>query len=608
MKSKVTAPFRSLGTFGVWFPRGLMLRLAARDACLRLLEDWQESGAELTGPEKSVLDAALARVFADPELRPDALANRIDALAAEHIDAPPKEALTRLLVSLEEQSMQQMAQDDPGAWSRQTLTRVRDWLGSGVSVPGVNAVQQRRSPLTRALETAAANLAQEWAGTLGEVIDGLMEYSGRRLAVAEAAIARLTNFCEEALRKHQARLSKESQAHHHQEKLDEAVQSCMSGSSGWSLFGGRSRRLLRVYVDHLAAYARQCLADDTATAVLQFYALLCGKLSDRMRDIGFCRQRLRGLQDVLRIQIEDSLDGENVTDTATFAHTPGPTAYATNSSWGSAATPGAGQTPLLSTEAYWHSIRESLTNRVVLPDGETDLETAARRFLATLTPEHWTALDHAIGEQVLVSRGGLLKLALDAGDLIRYFATPLLNQAIQVLSNHLPITDVAQVEFSTEAGLTDRILGYHACASPVLAHREPPTALSAPHTRAKVGSGVRQAVFAGGGAESERPSIRPAGKKADSKTDDQLAFLLIPASDAGRAFADEAKDLLPDLHLVNVSGQADLMFCREQGTIKIDDLEGLLRSSRNAYHEANLLPQTSPHARFDIVDWTPLDP
>lgn len=593
--------FRSLGTFGVWFPRGLMLRLAAREACLQLLEEWQSGGNGLTSPEQSILDAAVARVTADPELRPDTLANRIDVLAAEHMDFPPREGLTRLLVTVEEQSLQQLALDDPGVWARQTLSRMRDWLGSGVALPGINAMQQRRSALTRALEAAASTLAQEWAGKLGEVIDGLMEYSGRRLAVAEAAVARLMNFCDEALVSYQTRLNKDSRSQANQEQLDSAVQNCITGSGGWSLFGGKSRRLLRVFVDHLAAFSRQCLADDTSAAVLQFFALLRGKLGDRMRDLGFCRQRLRGLQDLLRMQdCENEDEGESVGDTVTFARTPQAQGYG-GATWGGQSA-GLGQTPLLSTEAYWQSIRESATNRVVLPDGESDLETAGRRFLATLSPEHWTQLDHAMGDAVLAPRGGLLKLCLEGGDVVRHFAAPLLNQAIGCLSDHLPITDVAQVEFSAEDGLLERILGYHACAIPAVSPREVPT--SAP---ARAGSGVRRAVLVGAGSD-HGPEGRNNGRRPPSGTGDHQAFLLVPVSEAGQEFGEEAKRLLPDLQLVNVPGQADLMFCREQAALKVDDLEAMLRPCRNAYYEACLVPQSSPHARFDISDWTPLDP
>ena len=78
--------------------------------------------------------------------------------------------------------------------------------------------------------------------------------------------------------------------------------------------------------------------------------------------------------------------------------------------------------------------------------------------------------------------------------------------------------------------------------------------------------------------------------------------------DSGRRLILVTGRELPDLHLVNVPGQADLMFCREQTALSIDDLERILHPCRGAYYEQSMTPQSSPHARFDIQDWTPLDP
>jgi hypothetical protein len=88
----------------------------------------------------------------------------------------------------------------------------------------------------------------------------------------------------------------------------------------------------------------------------------------------------------------------------------------------------------------------------------------------------------------------------------------------------------------------------------------------------------------------------------------QHSFLLIPASEAGKAFGEQARLVRPDLLLVNVPGQADLMFCREQLTISAEEMDRLLHECRAAYLDLASVPLTSPHARFDIQDWTPLDP
>ena len=88
----------------------------------------------------------------------------------------------------------------------------------------------------------------------------------------------------------------------------------------------------------------------------------------------------------------------------------------------------------------------------------------------------------------------------------------------------------------------------------------------------------------------------------------QHAFLLVPASNAGRAVAAAVGEAFPEITHVRVPGQADLMFLREQGCLTATDLQTLLKPCRAAYEALAVTPNLSPHARFDILDWLPLDP
>jgi hypothetical protein len=565
--------FRSLGTYGIWFPRGLLLRLAAQRACKTILEEWQAVGEPTAQAE---LEAAQARIFADPELTPEALTTRIISLAGDHLEESPSDLLTRLLSSLEEQSQQMVALDDPGAWARQAVTRVKDWLGSGLAIPGAAqgsengsgfAIGQRKSKLTKSLEAAATKLATEWDERLTDAATALMEHPGRRVAVAEAAMARFSKFCDEAAAALAARVQlKASRTNNSELQLQDALENCIRGAGGFSWFGGKARRLLRVFMDHLAAFARQCLADDTTVAVLHFFAGLRGRLADRLRDLTFCRQRLRHVQENLEIP-GDSLDD----------HLDSPPGSDLSNS----------MTPMLSTESFWDNIRESTTARVVLPEGQEDLDRAAATFLKTLQPDQWVQLDQAINDHVLVERGGLFRACLATNDLQRYLVPALLSQVVTALGNHLPVTDVAQLEMAPRASqssdIAARIQSYHDQAAPLLA------------------STAKLAV-----AEAGRSSI---GQLGDGPApSEEHSFLLIPASEAGKAYGDEAAKTLTSLHLVNVPGQADLMFCREQDSLRVEDLERILRTCRRHYEERATLPNTSPHSRFDIQDWTPLDP
>ncbi len=541
-------PFRSLGTYGVWFPRGLLLRLAAQKACRQIVELWHEEGEPTAQAE---LEAAQARVLADPELLPETLMARISQAATPHLEAAPADVLLKMLAALEEQSTQVVAQADPATWAHQAVGRVQEWLGNGLTPAGGTsaaesasgsaagaewhrtslAAAQRKSKLTRALEMAATTLAEEWEQHFLDTTAGLMEHPGRRVAVAEAVLARFSQYCNEAAASLTARLQqKQAQTRTAQANLQSALESCVSGVSGFSWFGGRTRRLLRVFMDHLAAFGRQCLADDVAAAVLHFHGLLRARLNDRLRDLTFCRQRLRHLQEALA-ETDPLASPATEADPATSVNLA-PT-----------------QAQMPSTETFWESIRESATARVVLPDGLDDLEQAAAEFLSMLSPDQWLQLDQALQDQVLAQWGGLLKACMGSNDLVRYLMPALLNQAVVLLGSVLPITDVAEVEVAmsadVEGEMASRIEAYHAQAAPLVGV---PVAAACPSKQ-------------GGGLEIARAP------------DNQHSFLLVPGSDAGKAYALEAQKTLEDIHIVNVPGQADLMFCRELDFLRVEDVE-----------------------------------
>jgi hypothetical protein len=559
--------FRSFGTYAVWFPRGLLMRWAARLACRRIVEDWQVEGEPTARAE---VEAACARLLADPGLGPEALQARIEDGAKRFLDGlAPGEALTALLGSIEEHSLQYIAQDDPGSWARQTLTRVQEWLGSGwlahVNSGAMTTARStgdwRKSKLSRSLDAAAQQLAEEWDQALSQAGFALMEHPGRRIAAAECAITRLLQFCEETATAIGNRMQQQTaRADQAQEQLQNALAACINGTGGFSLFGGRSRRVLRVFVDHLAAFARQCLSEDLTGAVRHFFQLLHGKLTERLRELTFCRHRLRHLQEALEVAVpqdEAAADATGHGDDSTLSSSPVP-----------------------SPEAYWEAIQQSTITRVVLPNNDTDLEIAGQRFLSTLGQEHWSNLDQVLQDQVLAPFGGLQKALVSGSDLMHGLGEPLVTQTAAVLGELLPITDVAQViQQSAEATAA------HGGALPASFCLD----AAAPLVRTD-------------------PQIPAPPKRAERSPSPTLDFLLVPASEAGKRYGEEAKKAAQQLHLVTVPGQADLMFCREQTYLSVEDVQRVLQPCRPAYEEAAVTPPSSPHARADISDWLPLNP
>jgi serine/threonine protein kinase len=552
-----TTGFRSFGTYAVWFPRGLLLRMAGRQACVRLLNDWQVIGEPTAQVE---VEAGCARALADPELRFEAVCGRLEKDASVQFDNNLVGALTGLLATLETQSQQTVALDDPAGWSQHSLDLIQEFVG--VSFGEEHGSGWRRSRLGRALSQAINKLAGEWDEKLSQAAFGLMEHPGRRVAAAEAALKRFAQFCQDASASHAKSLEQQVlRSRQAREHLDAALQNCKLNVGGFVLFGNRVRRFLKVFMDYLAAFGRQRLAEEIITAGVQFFGILHGKIDERIRDLAFCRQRLRSLQDYLAFP----------PDVIAEATTPiGVEVTPVNS-------------PFYSAEAYWEAIRQSATARLVLPEGQTELEQAAERFLASLKPEQWVQVDQALQDGVLASLGGLHKVCVTGSDLSRLVSRPMIGAAAGCLGDFLPITDVAEAEFT--------------------APLPPPGA-----EQQVTGTGVRGhgSAHIAGKAEGYFASAAPLVAAAGDKY--QQAFLLVPASDAGKCFGDEAAGAVPSLELIRAPGQADLMFCREQGSLTIDDLRPLLRACRQAYDQSVPVPVSSPHARFDIVDWVPIDP
>jgi eukaryotic-like serine/threonine-protein kinase len=527
--------FRSFGTCGVWFPRGLLLRQAAEQAFIGLLREWQGTGDPTALVE---VEAACARALADPDLRFEALCNRIQTGASSVSGNQLEGGLTALLAHLEEQSQLSVAQDDPGNWARQALAQVQQTIGT--ATPQAQDSDWRRSKLSRALSVSTHKLAEEWDDRLAAVAYGLMEHPGRRIAAAEAGMARFLQCCDDALATNQVHLTQQAaRTGQAGQQLQTAMAACAGFSGGFSLFGGRSRRLLRVFMDHLAAFCRQRLAEELVAAGLMFFGALRSRLNDRMQELSFCRQRMRHLQETLEAGPE--ANEERLSDT--------PPSY------------------IPAAAEDWMTVRESPTIRLVLPEGEKDLRVAAAQFIERLVPDQWLQLDQALQDRVLTTAGGLHKVCLTNGDLTHGLAAHLVPQIAICLGELLPVTDVAEVEYS---------------------------AVAAQHTEV------------GGLVDTYFSSAAP--RLAGKETDGQMSFLLVPASDAGKRFGDEAQRVFPMLELIRVPGQDDLTFCREQGNLGIHSLQREFQPCRRAYEEAATVPPLSPHSRFDIVDWVPLDP
>jgi serine/threonine protein kinase len=430
-------PFRTFGTYGVWYPRGLLLRAAAQQICLHLLKTWRNDAPP---SDPTCVNEQVAKVTADSRLRPEAVQQLIEREAIRGPEGGPADQIERWLTGLEGQTTGTGRRPEAGPWSRAVWEQARDLIGTRPS--GEQESSVRRSRLSKQLDEAIRRAAEAWANELVSSTRHLDEHPGHRIGAIETALRKIAEWCTEAgasaAKKLEQLAVKTGQA---RTDVQSALDACQVGSGTFNFFGGRSGRSMRHFLDQLRAFARLRLQEDLADATVRFYRTLRVRVEDRLRELSYCRLRL----DQVIHSLESPL--RNL--------------------------PASSDTPVsISEEALQQTIHPTNTLQVVLPAGETHLDRSAKRIVQSVKPDDLLRLEIALQKLVLEPRGGLVILCQMNADIMRTLITPMVEQTTAFLGDLLPITDVTEVEVSTakvkKTDLVGRIQEYHRRASPAV--------------------------------------------------------------------------------------------------------------------------------------------
>ncbi len=523
-------PFRTFGTYGVWFPRGLLLRAAAQQITLRLLKMWRD---EAPPADPSQVETLVADVASDARLRPESVWQQIEREAVRNAEGSPADQIERWLTGLEGQVNSPGRRAEAGPWSRAVWDQARDLIGARPTTEQDSSV--RRSRLSKVLEEAIRRVAEAWGNEFAEAARQLEGYPGHRIGAVETALREFAVWCSEAAAAADRKTAQLTvKARQSRTDVQSALDACQAGSGTFSFFGGRSGRSMRHFLDQLREFARLRLQEDMAEATARFYLVLRCRMEDRLRDMATCRTRI----DLLLSDLESPL--RNL--------------------------PASSDTPVATSEAaLQHTIHPTNTLQVVLPSGETRLERAAKKIVQGLKPQDLQRLEVALEKLVLEPRGGLITLCQLNADMSRTIVAPMVDQTTAFLGDLLPTTDVTEVETSAakarKIDLVDRIREYQMRAVP------------------------------------------PAG----APDIDERTFVLVPDSEQGKSYAGLVRSALHGVATIAVNGSAtDLMFCREHGCLRTDELMVLLEACRPAYYQSLTSSHSAPHSRYDVTEWMPL--
>lgn len=530
-------PFRGFGTFGVWFPRGLMLRSAARQLCMALLKNWSATNRDrLPLPAQKIID----HVYNDPRLTAAEIQQFIVAEARSGQKAKPVALVTDWLASLSEQVDPVAKQSDGVAWSAIAWEQARELIG--LEPTNETDSPYRRGRLSRMLDSGIKNARRAWQNELTELVRPLTEIHGPRLFATATTLERVKDAMNAAavVAEQQAAgmVDKREKSH---AAVKAAYDACQGLTSGFKLFGGSQARTLRHFLDVLKQFFDLRIAEDLAHATGRFYRQLAEKIDSVLRDVLVAR---------------DLLD-------AMLKQADAPAKAPPGSRFG---LPGLGSHHETPDESMQATLSMSNTMRVVLPNGDDQLDSAAAEMLRGLPGDEVVKLYDILDRLVIEPRGGLIELCKTNTDLYRGLCVPMIEQTAAFLANIVPTQDVTEVELASQDAvkgpLAQRIGHYLKLASP----------------------------------------------QAPGPAEEEKTYVLVPGTKPGLAFAQEVRKVAPKAIIVSTQGQGtDLLFCREQGFLRATDLMKLIEPCWDAYVEAAADLDHSPHCRYDVLQWVPLE-
>jgi hypothetical protein len=103
-----------------------------------------------------------------------------------------------------------------------------------------------------------------------------------------------------------------------------------------------------------------------------------------------------------------------------------------------------------------------------------------------------------------------------------------------------------------------------------------------------------------------RRAFERASPTVPGSVDRERSYLLIPETPGGEKIAEVAARDFFGTTVMRASRSNEITFCREL-RLRPADVREAMQYCREPYEERSHRPAPSPHARFDVVEWLPLD-
>ncbi len=309
------AHYQSFGLYRVVWPRRRLLHHSARNLCKSLVERWMSKDARAVSDEVRMWSLEQWEALG---MRPEAVIESHQSKCEKNLGEVP----TRMFEGIISPVGTALSKGKTAASAElnmapvvQALDNLERLLGLPEECRPPGAHPSEPGPVEKALQQAAEAVAGEAEQKLLEVVVRLIEEPAYRLAGAEEALRHFCVTVEQAL---QAQEPLAKDLHDRSVLIHQRLQVFLDAppvlqetrtTSLWK-FGRRSATEksspAEELLDLLKAFAKCRYQSLVLMHVNRLYLSLRGHLSDQIREVGFCRQRLGELAGLFAAPADDA--------------------------------------------------------------------------------------------------------------------------------------------------------------------------------------------------------------------------------------------------------------------------------------------------------------
>jgi serine/threonine protein kinase len=395
---------QTFALYRLFWPRQALLHNAARRVCLQLVQRWiSKQAAQI----REQVQTAVADVWADSELGSEPFLAQLQETATGTLGQSADDFFASLIQPLVETACQ--GDGLTPAPVRELLGRLDEILGKGDE-----AVHGRGGTLSEPLQATSEALTARVSGKLAAFVVQLIEEPGFRLAGAEEATRQLIAAVEKDLQQ-QEQLSQElwTRAGEARSRIASLLEELARPPEARPSKGHAKRLALAVsnLLDLVRIYPKWRYQSLLLQRVIAIYVSLRGHLSDQLREINFCRDRLGHLARTFADQTRERNCGEH-----------------------------------------------SAPGRFLLPDGSRTLEEAVKQTVAGITPDDLHELDGKVQQVIRRQFSALVHVCMTSANLLRSVEVAMQREAENFVGARLPRTTVVDL-YLEQQGSDEEIQG-----------------------------------------------------------------------------------------------------------------------------------------------------